>query len=464
MSDLIRLAKRHNLEGNLYFGEGLDMIYGIMGDERLKKWLTTICEDSLEGEQLWKRLIRFLEKELKVQQEMALINRKYMMDDKRQVSYVSSEQYNKDTDDIQNENSDSCSSHISNSSGQDSSYTKVCSFCDEDGHTMTKGPWGRNLIQYFSCEKFAKMNPHQRLQELRKRGLCYMCLYPGALQNEGKHSTGSCHDEFCYKHPSHDKQNRKKHVLVCNEHRDDDENKQILEEYKRRRILNNSQLPSFSREIKLSFVSQQVFQVGTSNIELEPNDDGIIEDNGIYMLQTIEIDDQHYTIFFDSGCSDMVSRYDAIKRIGERAKLEVKGPTLLGGVGNVKIESKHGIYQVRIPLHNDKNAVLTGVCLDQITSTFPTYPLKGSIQDDIHEEYTKFGGMASDLPGLPEFVGGNVDFMIGSKYLRYHPEPIFTLPSGLTIYRSPFANVDGSRGVIGGPHPVITQIDKFQKK
>ena len=472
MSDLINLAKRHKLEGKLYYGEGLDMIYGIMGDARLKKWLTSICEESLEGEDLWKRLILFLEKELKVQQEMALINRKYMIDDRKQGSYVASEQQNSMdnvnvTDDDEGDNetyddNDEAHSHFSNPSNQGNANSKVCSFCNEEGHITTKGPWGKILVQYFSCEKFAQMNPYQRYQELRKKGLCYMCLYPGALQNEGRHGTGNCHNEFCCKHPSHDKYDRKKHVLVCHEHRDMEENKLILEEYKKRRILNNTQLPSFSKEIKLSFVSQQIYQAAASNAKLESNDDGIIEDNGIYMLQTVKINDQHFTIFFDSGCSDMVSRYDAIKRIGERAKLEVKGPTVLGGVGNVKTESKHGIYQVRIPLHNGKNAVFTGVCLDQITSTFPSYPLKGTLQDDITEAYVKIGGMANDLPGLPDFVGGNVDFMIGSKYLRYHPEPIFTLPSGLTIYKSPFVNIDGSRGVIGGPHPIITRIDKSQ--
>ena len=91
MSDLIQLAKRHNLEGNLYYGEGLDIIYGVMGDDRLKKWLTSICDESLEGENLWRRLVRFLEKELKVQQEMTLISRKYIMDDKKQLSYVSND-------------------------------------------------------------------------------------------------------------------------------------------------------------------------------------------------------------------------------------------------------------------------------------------------------------------------------------------------------------------------------------
>ena len=139
----------------------------------------------------------------------------------------------------------------------------------------------------------------------------------------------------------------------------------------------------------------------------------------------------------------------------------MKGPTVLGGVGNVKTESQHGIYQVRIPLHNGKNAVLTGVCLDQITSTFPSYPLHGKIQNDIIDASIKGGGIANQLPNLPKSAGGDVDFMIGSKYLRYHPEPMFTLPSGLTIYKSPFLNADGSQGVIDGPHSVITEIDKL---
>ena len=49
--------------------------------------------------------------------------------------------------------------------------------------------------------------------------------------------------------------------------------------------------------------------------------------------------------------------------------------------------------------------------------------------------------------------------MIGIKYLRYYPEKIFQLPSGLSIYKSWFKNPDGSRGVISGPHEVFTRIE-----
>ena len=42
------------------------------------------------------------------------------------------------------------------------------------------------------------------------------------------------------------------------------------------------------------------------------------------------------------------------------------GPIILGGVG---AKSDHNIYQIRLPLHAEKNAVLSGVCLERITHT-----------------------------------------------------------------------------------------------
>ena len=50
--------------------------------------------------------------------------------------------------------------------------------------------------------------------------------------------------------------------------------------------------------------------------------------------------------------------------------------------------------------------------------------------------------------------------MIGSKYRCIFLIEIFGLPSGLSICKSFFKNVDGSRGVICGPYEVIDLIDK----
>ena len=72
------------------------------------------------------------------------------------------------------------------------------------------------------------------------------------------------------------------------------------------------------------------------------------------------------------------------------------------------------------------------------------------VAKDIQKEYEKSRTNSREkLPKLPRSVGGNTDFMIGIKYLKYFPKEIFQLPSGLTIYESVFLNADGSRGVIG---------------
>ena len=51
--------------------------------------------------------------------------------------------------------------------------------------------------------------------------------------------------------------------------------------------------------------------------------------------------------------------------------------------------------------------------------------------------------------------------VVGIKYLKYFPEAVYKLPSGLTIYKSPFISPDGTRGVVGGPHHVFTHIEKY---
>ena len=183
------------------------------------------------------------------------------------------------------------------------------------------------------------------------------------------------------------------------------------------------------------------------------------QESAIYILQTIKVNKQDYSLFYDTGCCDMVSRYAAIKSIGSRAKQESSIPISIGGVGNTEVKSNHGIFQVKLPLFNGSEATFSKVCLDQITVKFPQNPLKGIVEEDIAAGYKRQGNSSRDLPQLPQSVGGDTDFMLGIKYLRYYPEKVFQLPSGLTIYRSWFQNADGTRGVVGGPHKVFTEIE-----
>ena len=154
-----------------------------------------------------------------------------------------------------------------------------------------------------------------------------------------------------------------------------------------------------------------------------------------------------FTIFYDTGCSDFVLTADAVTDLGTRITQVYTGPVVLGGVGDTETKCVHGIYQIQIPLCEGGNATMSGVCLDNITSPFPNYQLSEAEKDVLVE-----AGPGLKLPKLPETAGGRVDLMIGIKYLRYHPKFIFQTKTGLFIFKSQFMSINGTRGVIGGPH------------
>ena len=56
---------------------------------------------------------------------------------------------------------------------------------------------------------------------------------------------------------SNGKYSTKKHVLVCDEHRGNTENEQLILEYTNRCIMKQTKLPAFSRDLKLIFHMNQ---------------------------------------------------------------------------------------------------------------------------------------------------------------------------------------------------------------
>ena len=326
MKDLIKLSTKHKVTEKLYHGDGMATIYRIMGNSSVNKWLTSIAGEDVSEADQWKRLILFLEKELSIHERKSLV----LGDDS-----------NSNSNESQRSNR---SSHYGYNGGGDNSNSsrqsqEKCSFCDEEEHVKTNGPNGSKIIQYFACRKFHDSTPAQRFRELRSRGLCVQCLYPGATQSNGKHSSGKCQSIFTCKHGSHERHPVKKHVLVCQEHSETQDNQQLLEEYKRKCILSQRiQLEEFSKEIKLSFtaISYTSKPTTTPKVIQQPGDDDIVTEDAVYILQTILVDEEPYNLFFDNGCGEFLSMLEAIKRIGKRATLERAGPSNLGGVGDTK--------------------------------------------------------------------------------------------------------------------------------
>ena len=81
MKDLQHLASEHHIESKLYSGDGLGHIYQLLDDNRVTRWLSKLCEETYDDHEQWMKLIEFLEKDLKVQQQRMLIQEKF--DEKR---------------------------------------------------------------------------------------------------------------------------------------------------------------------------------------------------------------------------------------------------------------------------------------------------------------------------------------------------------------------------------------------
>ena len=114
------------------------------------------------------------------------------------------------------------------------------------------------------------------------------------------------------------------------------------------------------------------------------------------------------------------------------AKLEYSGQITLNGVGNQQTICQHGVYSIMLPLDTGEQAKMTGICVDNITVPFPYYPLKRVDEDFRTEVAKKDKRLLSNLPRLPNRVGGPVDIMLGKQYLKYFWKEVQKLDSGLT--------------------------------
>ena len=233
MKDLMNLAETHEIESRLYHGDGINQIYRMIGSKHTTLWLQSIEEEIPDGKDLWAKLLKFLERELRIQQQKQLINF---------------------SDESKSANRGSQGGKVSGTylSNQQPKFTNQCHICGATDHVATNGPDNSKLIQYFICETFTKLTPLERFKILRKKNLCFQCLFPGADISTGRHREGRCQRDFVCQHEDHDRYPVKKHVLVCEEHKSNPQNKELLQRYKDR-CMRSTTIPDHSKKIKISF-------------------------------------------------------------------------------------------------------------------------------------------------------------------------------------------------------------------
>ena len=455
MADLSKLALEYDLEGELYYGGGLQKILELIGKYRERKFVKITAKENLKNKEKWDKLVEFLKNEVK-EREAYILNdksKKCMVPElkpkREKENYGKNHEFENDKD-----KSDFNSKIYLSGVSSDNKNDCTCYICgNPSDHVRSFDGDGKPYIEYVACKQFVEMSPRERDKTLFKKRFCNKCLKPGVKWN----SEHQCDKKYsCNQNYIKNGKERKceKHVLVCGYHVTEKGNKDLLDLFKKNMNKLNSKFQNFTKEISISCFAETY---NNDNQHLTQ------EDNSIFAFQTINVDGLSFNLFYDTGCGDLVinkESCDKLKSVG-RAKLEFPGPIVLNGVGNQESICEHGVFSIRLPLGDGREARMCGVCVDSITAPFPKYPLK-KVEEDIHVKISRINSeMVLNLPKLPNEVGGTVDIMVGKQYLKYFPREIVQLESGLTLYKSRFKSPDDTDGVIAGPHPEFTKINRM---
>ena len=179
MTKLTNLAEKHSIKDQLYHHSYLALIFDIIEDDRKEKFTYHNVNVKLNCEEKWNKLMEFLTYELKVIENLVLDEKS-----KEEPLKYETKKGNRDKE------KSIYTSHNANIT------PNKCIFCDKDDHVSVITKRGKELIHYFSCEKFIMMKPEKRFQMLKDKNLCFQCLYPGAKKNH----EGNCYDQYACKH------------------------------------------------------------------------------------------------------------------------------------------------------------------------------------------------------------------------------------------------------------------------
>ena len=443
MKELGTLATEHGIEGQLYEGGGLERVLFLVGKDRHKRFRTKYAS-TLDKKAEFGQLLLFLEAELNLLERMNM--------DFKTAQLLGLEVK---IDPTKSDRKAPPAHYGSNSAGP------ICHFCGGDKHTVVTTRMGKNIIPYHVCKKFCESSAAERFAQLVSKNLCTVCLLPGA---EKGHKCFTMLFKFCCPHPSHQSSGRI-HVLVCDEHKKDPGNLKSLEDYKKH-FIDGSKFPIPDYGKKISCFADTVFV--SAPLTEENIFDFVCEveivDSALFNLQTVFIScNVTVKMFFDNGCGDMIVKKAVVEVLLSmgRARLIRPGPIDLAGVGDHKSICYDGVYSICLPLHNGRNAILTGLCLPKVTSEFPEYGLRAAENDLRSRCFVEKGQDFVDrLPHLPDFVGGDTDILLGVKYAKYFPKLVFQCEDGFGIGESAFSSPGGSRGVLFGPHQEFSRIER----
>ena len=162
-------------------------------------------------------------------------------------------------------------------------------------------------------------------------------------------------------------------------------------------------------------------------------------------------------VFCDSGANFWFAVDSVTKKL---VSVQTYKGALPINVAGGKVVYSTGEWVAAIPLDDGTFQAVRGLTMKSVVGQMPRYDLTRTL-NTVKSEY-KNNTQLQNLV-IPPVLGGEVDMILGSKYLKIYPEPVQVTPSGLTVSMSRLRTPDGVKAaVISGPVKFINQIFQSQ--
>ena len=213
------------------------------------------------------------------------------------------------------------------------------------------------------------------------------------------------------------------------------------------------ELPSDEKVLELLQTEMERSDFEDGNIEEIPPGESMF----MFFLLQGKRGTEPIQVFADSGANFWFALESVTKKLVCIKTHKHPMPITIGG-GNVIYST--GEWAAALPMANGSFQAVRGQTMKSLVGQMPRYDLTRTL-DDVKKQYPSNDRLQSLV--IPPVLGGDIEMILGSKYLKIYPEAIQVTPSGLTVSISRLRSPTGQNtAVISGPVKFINSVLQSQ--
>ena len=362
----------------------------------------------------------------------------------------------------------------------------LCFFCKQDWDSSTHiKEWG-----IFGCCELLKLSHDERRTSLLKKKLCLACGFSrvnkssrdqrshkcrnisAELKCEGDYNGGQCKfNGLTCKHKKVKPIVKSKIKTKLNLDLQGF-NIVIIEEklavHPESPILSNLDYESRFEDLQTGEVAKnmdnkQLYDFFCKRENMSGNDMdkvlGIPEGETLFIFCIIKGRTRSLRAFMDCGCSSWLVRNGVPENELKSVKLR-DGPVPMFVAGGHTVNAT-AEWASLLPLNNGLSQIIRGLSVDDVTGPFAEIDMMPIIEE-LKESAAKSNGPLKKLIANlrpPNGVSGQTDMLLGMKHWNLFPEPMYSTPAGLTLFKNKFlSNGGGELTCIGGPSKALAKM------